>query len=73
MKMLLPIAIDVPVKINNNGLNKTVTLTEAIVNAAIDLTLTRPVMKIETISKLAYTLKKANKTITWNGSCYSGC
>ena len=71
--MLLPIAIDVPVKINNNGLNKTVTLTEAIVNAAIDLTLTRPVMKIETISKLAYTLKKANKTITWNGSCYSGC
>ena len=64
MKMLLPIAIDVPVKINNNGLNKTVTLTEAIVNAAIGLTLTRPVMKIETIFKLAYTLKKANKTIT---------
>jgi len=62
--MLLPIAIDVPVKINNNGLNKTVTLTEAIVNAAIGLTLTRPVMKIETIFKLAYTLKKANKTIT---------
>ena len=64
MKMLLPIAIDVPVKINNNDLNKTITLTEAIVNAAIDLTLTRPVMKIETIFKLAYTLKKANKTIT---------
>ena len=62
--MLLPIAIDVPVKINNNDLNKTITLTEAIVNAAIDLTLTRPVMKIETIFKLAYTLKKANKTIT---------
>ena len=64
MKMLLPIDIDVPVKINNNDLNKTITLTEAIVNAAIDLTLTRPVMKIETIFKLAYTLKKANKTIT---------
>lgn len=62
--MLLPIAIDVPVKINNNSLNKTVTLTEAIVNAAIDLTLTRPVMKIETIFKLAYTLKKPIKIIT---------
>lgn len=70
MKMLLPIAIDVPVKINNNGLNKTVTLTEAIVNASTDLTLTRPVSEIETISKLAYTSKKQDiKTTWWNSYC----
>lgn len=63
-------AVTVPVKINNNSLIKTITLTEAIVNASTDLTLTRPVSEIETISKLAYTSKKQDiKTTWWNSYC----